>query len=185
MRRTFDAPSGEDRESLEDQIKRKFPLAVIAAFCAVLAPDLAGEASAGGQMQIASVQIAMPLESHFHTRGVIDRGELVRPVRDCKRRRFYNPGVFVDGSLEYLDPYYGHMNPGVCVDPPSHEPAPRKSHRLSCQDVQRLLHQHGYRRIRAHDCKGKIYNFDAYYGSKRYKLKVRSRNGSIKSRARI
>lgn len=166
-------------------MKHNLPLALIAAFCATFGPNLTGDASAGSPMRTAAAQIAAPLKDHPDAHGVVDRGETVRRVRACKKRRFYNPGVFLDGGLEHLDRNYGGMNYGRCVEPPSHEPAPRRSHRLSCRNVRELLRQRGYRRIRAHDCRGNIYNFDAYLGSRRFKLRVRSKNGTIKSRAGI
>ena len=48
-----------------------------------------------------------------------------------------------------------------------------------------MLRRRGYRRIRSYDCTGKVYTFIAYAGHKRYKLRVRSRNGSIKTRKRL
>ena len=48
-----------------------------------------------------------------------------------------------------------------------------------------MLRRRGYRHIRAYDCTGKVYSFIAYIGHKRYKLRIRSRDASTKTRKRL
>ena len=101
--------------------------------------------------------------------------------RRHNKRRYYNPGVFLDGgyygnNYYYDDPYYD--------DPYYNAPSYRPS-RYSCSQIRNMLRRQGYRRIRAHDCTGKVYTFIAYAGHKRYKLRIRSKNASIKTRKRI
>lgn len=84
----------------------------------------------------------------------------------------YNPYYY---NPYYTDPfYYPHY------DEPYYAPS-----RYSCGEIRRMLRRRGYRRIQAHDCTGKVYTFIAYAGHKRYKLRVRSRNASIKTRKRL
>ena len=101
------------------------------------------------------------------------------------KRRYYNPGVYLDGGIYGYDSYYDDPY----YDDPYYDPyysAPKyKRGRYSCGQIRNMLRQHGYRHIRAHDCTGKVYTFIAYAGHKRYKLRVRSKNGSIKTRKRI
>lgn len=105
-----------------------------------------------------------------------------------KKKRYYNPGVWVGGD-RYYDPYYDdpYYNDPF-YDPyyatPNYNTAPSYG-RLSCRQIIGMLRQKGYRRIEARDCTGKVYTFFAYAGHKRYKLRVRSRNGSFKTRKRI
>ena len=47
-----------------------------------------------------------------------------------------------------------------------------------------MLRQRCQRNIQTHDCAGKVYTFVTYAGYKRYKLRVRFKNGSIKTRKR-
>jgi len=153
-------------------MKHSIALAFAAAFFAACGPNLTADAFAA--------PVAAALKPPLGAEGTVDRGAPIRRVDGCKRRRFYNPGVFLDGGLDHLDPNYGEMNHGECLDPP-----PRRSDRLSCREVREILLERGYRRIRSRDCKGTVYGFHANRGSKRYKLRVRSRNGTIASRKRL
>ena len=47
-----------------------------------------------------------------------------------------------------------------------------------------MLRQRCQRNTQTHDCAGKVYTFVTYTGYKRYKLRVRCKNGSIKTRKR-
>ena len=158
-------------------MKHKLCVSFIAAFCTVCVASGPGDVSAGTAAKIAAMSA-----NRLGVQGVLETGSLLLRVDDCKRRRFYNPGVFLDGGLEYLDPNYGGINHGECLDGRDHRPAPR---RLSCRDVREILRERGYRRIRSYDCKGSVYGFRAERGSRRFKLRVRSRNGRIASRKRI
>ena len=102
------------------------------------------------------------------------------------KRRFYNPGVYLDGGYYgnnryYNDPYYDDSY----YDDPYYSAPSYKPRRYSCGQIRNMLRQQGYRRIRAHDCTGKVYTFIAFAGHKRYKLRIRSKNASIKTRKRI
>ncbi len=94
-------------------------------------------------------------------------------------QRHRNPGVTIRVYPRY-DPYY--YNP-YYYDPyydAPYYPAPRA--RLSCARVRQLLRSHGYRKVRAYDCKGKVYNFYARYKGSRYKLRVSAYTGQVRSR---
>ena len=158
-------------------MKHTLSVPVVAALCALCVASGPAEVSAGGAANAAA------LSAHrLGGQDALQHRGILRRVDDCKRRRFYNPGVFLDGGLDHLDPNYGGINHGECLDPPDYRPAPR---RLSCRNVRELLRERGYRRIRSYDCKGSVYGFRAERGSKRYKLRVRSRSGRITSRKRI
>ena len=63
-------------------------------------------------------------------------------------------------------------------------PPPRR-HRLSCQQVRRILrNNYGYRNIQAYDCKGKSYWFYASKNGKRWRVKAASTTGQIIRRHR-
>ncbi|MGI9412565.1 MAG: hypothetical protein ACR2PM_02790 [Hyphomicrobiales bacterium] len=164
-------------------MKRNRLLALIAVLFTTHGWNTAGEATAGSLTPTAAATIAAPLEERIGFSG--KQGGSIWHVQCGKKRRFFNPGVFLDGGLDYLDPYDGYPPPDPCDRARPHDPAQRTSHRLGCREVRELLRRRGYRRIRAQDCKGKIYGFDAYLGRKRFKLRVRSSSGAIASRTRI
>ena len=96
-------------------------------------------------------------------------------------KRHRKPGVTIRIYPRY-DPYY--YNP-YYYDPyydAPYYPAPRA--RLSCARVRQLLRSHGYRKVRAYDCKGKVYNFYARYKGRRYKLRVSAYTAQVRSRVR-
>jgi hypothetical protein len=95
------------------------------------------------------------------------------------RRKHNRPKLRIDIYPPYYDPYY--YNP-YYRDPYYYGPTYR--HRISCDRARRILRSHGYRRIRAYDCKGRVYGFRAVYNGRRYKLRVSAYSGEILSRRR-
>lgn len=95
------------------------------------------------------------------------------------RLRFY-PGYY---DPFYRDPFY--------YDPFYHEPyygwvdTPDYIDRLTCKQAIAVLRRHGYRNVKAFDCRGKSYGFYATRGGKKYKITVSSFDGDIISRKRI
>jgi len=53
--------------------------------------------------------------------------------------------------------------------------------RISCAQARRILLARGYRKVRAHDCKGRVYGFSARRHGRSYKLRVSARTGGIMS----
>lgn len=103
---------------------------------------------------------------------------------------YRNHGVYLDrrspGYYTRHNPYYDEPYPHQYYnnDPDPYYDRPR-SGRYSCGEIVRMLCNRGYRNIQPYDCKGKVYSFFAYSGHQRYKLRVRSKNGSIKTRKRL
>ena len=196
----------EAREHLEKYMSYIRPLAFATAVCAtfglsslsgasaatILAPALSGTANAIGTSAAPSGVIKVQ-----KTPGIRDTGPYAnkRNKRRNKRhrrnkRRYYNPGVFVDGGYYgyggyYDDPYYDPYYDDPYYDDPYYSAPSYRPSRYTCGQIRNMLRRQGYRRIRAHDCTGKVYTFIAYAGHKRYKLRIRSKNASIKTRKRI
>ena len=101
-----------------------------------------------------------------------------------------NHGVYLDrrspGYYSRHNPYYDEPYPHQYYsnDPDPYYDRPR-SGRYSCGEIIRMLRNRGFHRIQPYDCKGKVYSFFAYAGHKKYKLRVRSKNGSIKTQKRL
>jgi len=95
------------------------------------------------------------------------------------RRRHSGPKIHVDIYTGYYDPY--HYSPHY-YDPYYYGPPYRS--RLSCKRVRRIVARHGYHRLRAYDCRGKVYGFIGFFKGKRYKIRVSAYSGLILSRRR-
>lgn len=95
------------------------------------------------------------------------------------RRRHSGPRIYFDFYPGYYDPY--HYSPHH-YDPYYYGPPYRS--RISCKRARRLVRRHGYHRVRAYDCRGKVYGFIGYYNGKRYKIRVSAYSGVILSRRR-
>lgn len=178
-------------------------LALTGAMFSALAFGIVGNASAGSLMPLAPAvlvtQSAMPFAARPHVLKIQKTGDKTYRSRQNNQRRqqrksskkkkhYYNPGVWVggDGYYDpyYDDPYYNDPFYDPYYSTPNYNTAPSYG-RLSCGQIIGMLRQKGYRRIEARDCTGKVYTFFAYAGHKRYKLRIRSRNGSFKTRKRI
>ncbi len=95
------------------------------------------------------------------------------------RRKHNGPTFYFGFSDGYYDPFY--------YDPWYRDPyyyGPPYRSRLTCARVRRIVRRHGYRRIRAIDCKGKVYAFIAWKSGRRYKIKASAYNGRILSKRR-
>lgn len=95
------------------------------------------------------------------------------------RRRHSGPKIYFDFYSGYYDPY--HYSPHY-YDPYYNGPPYRS--RLSCKRARRVVRRHGYHRVKAYDCRGKVYGFIGYYNGKRYKVRVSAYSGLILSRRR-
>ncbi len=96
------------------------------------------------------------------------------------RKRHRRPRIYLEFGPRYYDPWY--------YDPRYYDPyyyTPRYRQRISCTQARLLVRNYGYRRVRAYDCRGKVYGFVAWRKNKRYKLRVSARTGSIISRRRF
>ncbi len=58
---------------------------------------------------------------------------------------------------------------------------PQRAAHVGCAQARRMLRARGYRKVRAHDCKGRIYGFTAWRNGQRYRLRVSARTGGIMS----
>jgi len=84
--------------------------------------------------------------------------------------------IGIGGGYHY-GPGPGYYGPGP--GPGYYHPRPR--YRLSCRQVRRILRRHhGFRGLRATDCRGKNYRFIGFRDGGRWKIKVKSKNGRIK-----
>lgn len=98
-------------------------------------------------------------------------------------RRHRSPGftfrIYPGYDPFYYNPYY--------YDPYYDAPyvTPRGYNRLSCARVRALLRRHGYRHVRAYDCKGKVYGFYVRYKGRRYKVRASAYSGQVVSRRPI
>ena len=104
--------------------------------------------------------------------------------RDRKRRDRRRPNIYLDFGPYYdpfYDPYYDYPR---TYGPGYYQPEYTRPRRISCNHAIRLLRNRGYRRIKATDCRGKVYGFTARRNGKRYRLRVSARNGTILSRRR-
>ncbi|NNE21736.1 MAG: hypothetical protein HKN11_03925 [Rhizobiales bacterium] len=95
------------------------------------------------------------------------------------RRRHSGPKIRVDIYTGYYDPYHysPHYNDPYYYGPPYRS-------RLICKRARRIVRRHGYHRVRAYDCRGKVYGFIGYFKGKRYKIRVSAYSGAILSRRR-
>ena len=51
--------------------------------------------------------------------------------------------------------------------------------RVSCRRARARVRRAGFRRVRAHDCKGSVYGFTGWRGGRRHKVTVSARTGRI------
>lgn len=122
----------------------------------------------------------------FHQRYRRDRKHYRRAHRRFHRHygRRHRDGIYI-GIYPYYDPWFyspRHYDP--FYDYPYYGYTYDDEPRLSCKRVRRLLRRHGYRKLRAYDCKGRTYGFYARYRGKRYKLRVNAYSGNVRSRRR-
>lgn len=101
-----------------------------------------------------------------------------RARRDHRRRKGSRGGV----DFFIFPPFYGY-------DPYYYDPyyVPRRRYyrsRISCKRARTLVRRRGYRRLKAYDCRGKVYGFYARRGGKRYKVRVSAYTGRILSSRR-
>ena len=77
--------------------------------------------------------------------------------------------------------YYGGYDYG------SYDPyyEPRRRTRISCKRARKKLRRNGYRKMRAYDCRGKVYGFYAWRGKYRYKIRVSAYTNRILVARRI
>ena len=86
--------------------------------------------------------------------------------------------IGIGGGYHY-GPGPGYYGPGPGYGPGHYHPRPR--YRLTCRQVRRILRrEHGFRGLRATDCRGKSYRFIGFRDGGRWKIKVKSKNGRIR-----
>lgn len=101
------------------------------------------------------------------------------------RKRRNNSGIYF-GIYPYYNPYYGnsYYDDPYYSPPTYYRPRP-VDRRLSCARVRNKLRNRGYHRVRAYDCKGKVYVFYARSGGKNYRIRVNAYSGKVNSRHRL
>lgn len=88
-------------------------------------------------------------------------------------RPYYAPGFY------FPQPYYGGYYPrGRYYYVPRRH---RYGRRISCRRARNIVRQHGFRHVRARDCRGRKYTFIGRKHGKTYRIRMRSRSGRIYS----
>ena len=115
---------------------------------------------------------------HFHSRYRPHQRHFDRAHRRFHRHvgRPHRGPVYYGWYWDYYDPFF--------YDPYFYDPYYYYTTRITCDSARRLLRGHGYRNVKAYDCRGKTYGFQATKGKKRYRITVDARNGQIISRKR-
>ncbi len=104
----------------------------------------------------------------------------LQPVEKAEARVNFDVSIGFPGAY-YPAPYYagGYYGGGYYV-------APRhRSRRVSCARGKRIVRNHGYRNVRAVDCRGSVYKFEGRRWGNWYLLKMKSRTGRIYRRIHI
>ncbi|HHI82503.1 MAG TPA: hypothetical protein ENJ99_05055 [Rhizobiales bacterium] len=70
---------------------------------------------------------------------------------------------------------YGYGGPTIVLGGSSY----RRRARISCSAARRIVRSHGYRHVRATDCRGSRYTFLATKRGHRYRIRMYSRSGRI------
>jgi len=163
---------------------------VLAAVLLAALPAFSNDASAGTLIQVMARNVSGPT--------VLDGSQVTATKVTHKRhhRRHYRPyrrrhrdGLYF-GTYRYYDPwfygpyYYAPYHYDPFYDYPYYGYTYDDAPRLSCKRVRRLLRRQGYRKLRAYDCKGRVYGFYAKYRGKRYKLRVNAYSAHVRSRRR-
>jgi hypothetical protein len=99
----------------------------------------------------------------FDQGGYGDGGDPVPPPPP--RRPLYDNGY---DQNDYGEPYYPPRPPRPVYQPAS-----------ECETIGASLRRYGYRRIRAVDCDGRFFEYNANRGNRRFLVKVNSNTGRI------
>ncbi len=109
-----------------------------------------------------------------------------QPVEKSEAKARVHIGVYPYGGYGY-PPYYGggyYPDPyyGGGYYPPRRRYAPTyRPRRISCRRAIRIVRNHGYRRVRARDCRGSKYSFTGKKRGRWYRIRMYSRSGRIYS----
>ena len=95
----------------------------------------------------------------------------------CWSRRHCN--YYYGGHGYYGHPYYNGPRPRYYDD------VPVRPRRVSCGLARDIVADHGFRRVVARDCNGRVYSFRARKNGWSYIVSVSSRNGRIVDVQRI
>ena len=186
---------------LEVGVKVRFKSVLAAALLAAL-PVFSNGASAITLIPVAAKaasDLTLLGGSHITTTKVSDKRRARRGKARAKRRahrrhyrrhgRRHRDGLYIGTYRSYNPWFYGpyyyapyHYDP--FYDYPYYGYTYDDSPRLSCKRIRRLLGRQGYRKLRAYDCKGRVYGFYAKYRGKKYKLRVNAYTAHVKSKRR-
>ncbi len=88
-----------------------------------------------------------------------------------RHRRHRHSGFYGYGGFFPYSPFgrYDYYD-GYGYDDRYYEPARRT--KISCKRARKHLSRSGYRRMKAYDCRGKVYGFYAWRGKYRYKVRI-------------
>jgi len=100
-----------------------------------------------------------------------------QPIEQAEARVNVDIGIGIPGP-GYYGGGYGYHNPAPYYGRDRYY-RPRRSYRLTCGQVRRKIRNRGFYRIRAVDCSGSRYTFNAKRHGVWYRLRVKSRNGRI------
>lgn len=71
--------------------------------------------------------------------------------------------------------------PSGFIEPPRYYDPPRGYGRVSCREARQIVREEGFRRVRTESCGGKYHRFIGFQDGEPYLIRVRSRNGAIRS----
>lgn len=110
----------------------------------------------------------------------------LQPIDKAEAKVNVHIGV---GSGYYGDPYYGRPRyyppqpyyGGGYYAPPRPVYRPYRARRISCRQGRRIVRNRGFYKVKARDCRGRNYVFHGRKNGRKYRIRMRSRNGRIYS----
>jgi hypothetical protein len=94
------------------------------------------------------------------------------------------PGWGHDRCYWDYNPRYcglGYRPPGFYEPPRWRDPEPVYYGRVSCREARQIVRERGFRRVQTERCGGRYHEFIGLRRGEPYLIKVRSRNGAIRS----
>ncbi len=107
-----------------------------------------------------------------------------RPGRPDRPRppRYEDPGYY---RPDPRPPRPHHPRPPIYIDPGYRPPIYESRDRLSCREARQIVRSEGFREVRAVDCEGRTYQFEARRKGRYYLVVVSARSGDILDVSRL
>jgi len=104
-----------------------------------------------------------------------------RPGRPDRPRppRYEDPGYYRP------DPRPRHPRPPIYIDPGYRPPIYESRDRVSCREARQIVRSEGFREVRAVDCEGRTYQFEARRKGRYFLVVVSARSGDILDVSRL